>query len=74
MNEHKIELDQIKKAVKDLGARVDEQAHLLSKKVKDAALSSQEKVKSAIEEKPLQAVGIAVLAGLVLGFLFKKSK
>lgn len=76
-----VELNQIKQAVKDLKDRVDEQAQVMSKKAKEAAQNavhcSQEKVgqlKTAIEEKPLQAVGIAALAGLVLGFLFKKSR
>lgn len=71
----KLDMAEIKQALAELKEKVNAQAHILGDKMKESAKTGAQKVehvKSVIEEKPLQAVGIAALAGLIIGCLLSR--
>ncbi len=73
------DLNEIKQALAELTNTVNDQAKVLrnivTNKVQDSAQYGQQKVeevKSVIEEKPLQAVGVAALVGLLVGCILAR--
>ncbi len=54
----------------EMGEEISQKAH----DVKDKALDIQENIASYVNENPVKTAGFALLAGVVLGLIFKKSK
>ncbi len=63
----------LRHATRDIQDRANEAFSNSYDDLKDKSFEMRENVGDYIADKPLKSVGFAVLAGLVIGFLLKKS-
>ena len=64
-----VDLDDVKEYFGDLSGKFNEQFNKLGSEVKKYSAKGSDAVVKSVEENPVKAVGVALLCGVVVGYL-----